>query len=217
VSTSIDPRLTFDPVAHHYFWNGRRVPSVTQVLEPLFDWSSVPHAVLERKRQIGQAVHQAIHLELTVGVDPASIDPACVPYFAAWKRFCSECKFEPLLVEQRVYCNLGQLLGKKRHLEYAGTPDEWGLFQGEPALIDWKCSMFLNYEAVGSQTAAYLFALVHGHKIGSMADKRFAVKLMGDGRYKVERYRALDEDLQRFIFYLEQRRTAEEAWQQKHS
>lgn len=189
-------QLTFDPEAHRYWIDGRPVPSVTAVLEPLFDWNAVPFKVLERKRQIGQAVHQAIHLELTVGVDAASIDPQCAPYFEAWKRFREECEFEPVLVEHRVAFSLGGL-------EYAGTLDEWGKLQGQPALIDWKCSMHLNYHATGAQTAAYLYALCAGTSgYGSLSDKRFAVKLGGDGRYKLERYRALDEDLQRFMHYL---------------
>jgi hypothetical protein len=88
-------------------------------------------------------------------------------------------------------------------LIYAGTLDEWGLLQGAPALIDWKCTFMLHREAVGSQTAAYLKALVRAG-IGSLSDKRFALKLNSDGRYKLERYRDLDDDWQRFVRLLKE-------------
>lgn len=185
--------LTFDPEPHIYRWNGRRIPSVTQVLEPLFDWSSVPAKVLERKRQIGVAVHSAIHMELTGGVDMASIDPSCVPYFDAWRRFRDDCHFEPVLIEFRV---VSAELGER--YRFAGTLDEWGPLQGDPALIDWKTCMQLHTDAVGAQTAAYLKSLVR-MGFGSLQDRRFALKLGADGRYKLEPYIRIDHDWQRFL------------------
>ena len=184
--------LAFDPTAHRYTWNGARIPSVTQVLGPLFDWTKVPPALLEHKRQIGTVVHTAIHMELTGGVDLSSIHPQALPYFDAWRRFRDECSFEPVLVEYRV-CS--DELGEDHR--YAGTLDEWGYLQGCQALIDWKTSMLLNYDAVGAQTAAYLKALVRSG-IGALSDKRFALKLGADGRYELERFRKLDDDWQRF-------------------
>jgi hypothetical protein len=193
--------LNFDQTAHRYTWHGKRVPSVTQCLEPLFDFSQVPAGVLERKRQIGRAVHEAIQIELTEGVDPDSIVPACRGYFDAWCRFRDECEFEPVLVEYLVH---NDELGEG--LRYAGTLDEWGLLQGYPALIDWKTTMLLNADAVGAQTAAYLKALVR-MGTGSLSDRRYALKLSADGRYKLEPYRRLDDDWQRFVRQLK-------AWKQ---
>jgi len=57
---SID--FTFDGDHHLYLVQGRPVPSVTQVLQATglgADYSMVPPQVLERKRTIGQFVHQA--------------------------------------------------------------------------------------------------------------------------------------------------------------
>jgi hypothetical protein len=195
--------LSFDPIEHRYTWNGRRVPSVTQCLEPLFDFSAVPPAVLKRKQQIGTAVHAAIHLELSGGVDHTSIDPACRPYFDAWLRFREECVFEPVLVEYRV---TNDELGEA--LRYAGTLDEWGYLGGYPGLIDWKTTMVLNVPAVGAQTAAYLKALARSG-IGALSDRRFALKLGSDGRYKLERFRSIDNDWRTFVGYLRAAREAD--------
>lgn len=188
--------LDFDPIPHHYTWNGKRVPSVTQCLETLFDWSSVPPALLEHKRVIGLEVHRAIENEL-LGA-PNGIHPSALPYFDAWRRFRDECRFDPILTEYRV-CS-GEL---GEQLRYAGTLDGWGLLQESPALIDWKTTFMLNVPAVGAQTAAYLKALVRMRVVGAaLSDRRFALKLGKDGRYKLERFRALDDDWQRFVLQL---------------
>lgn len=195
--------LSFDPVQHHYHWKGRRVPSVTQCLEPLFDFSMVPRAVLARKQQIGVAVHKAIELELAGRLDRNSIDPECRPYFEAWLRFRDECLFEPILVEHRITSD-----EEGERFRYAGTLDEWGYLQRHPGLVDWKTTMLLNVQGVGSQTAAYLRALVR-EGIASYSDRRFALKLGKDGRYKLERFRSLEDDWLRFVRLLK-------AWEPAH-
>lgn len=188
--------LSFDPGPHRYTWNNRPIPSVTQCLAPLFDWSQVPPAVLERKRQIGVHIHHAIQLDMQCMLDEKSLDPACVPYFNAWRRFRDDCHFEPVLIEYQVTnAELGE------DLRYAGTLDEWGQLNGYPALIDWKTSMLVNAPAVGSQLAGYLRALVT-MGLGALSDRRFALKLGGDGRYRLQRFRALDDDWQRFVLQL---------------
>lgn len=188
--------LTFDPTPHRYAWDGKPVPSVTQILAPLNDWSAVPPSILERKRQIGTACHRAIELDLAGKLDEQSIDPAVLPYFHAFQRFRDECRFEPIFTELRVTNNeLGE------PLRYAGTTDIYGNLNGVPVLIDWKTSLLTNAPAVGSQLAAYLRAL-YRMGIASLSDRRIAVKLGADGRYKLERFRALDTDWQRFVLQL---------------
>lgn len=186
--------LSFDPRSHVYRWNNRRIPSVTQCLEPLFDWASIPAAVLMHKRLVGIAVHKAIHLDLSGGVDPDTIHPDCRGYFEAWRAFRNECQFEPILTEFQVTSDeLGE------YYRYAGTLDEYGLLQGKPALIDWKTSMLLNVEAVGAQTAAYLKALTR-MGLASLSDRRYALKLSKAGLYRLDAYRRLDDDWQRFVY-----------------
>ena len=52
-------RFTFDPIEHIYRFDGQRVPSVTQILEPLIDYSGVPNGVLQYAADRGTAVHLA--------------------------------------------------------------------------------------------------------------------------------------------------------------
>jgi hypothetical protein len=192
--------LTFDEHTHTYRYSGVKVPSVTQVLEPLFDWSAVPVHILDRKKAIGRAVHAAIHYELSGGVDENTIDPACRPYWEAWKRFRDETKFEPWLVEYRVHSDEIVDASTGEVLCYAGTLDEYGTLNLGEALIDWKCSLFLNHEAVGSQTAAYLKAL-HRDGIASRRARRYALQLSSEGGYKLKEFTDLHDDWQRFVSY----------------
>lgn len=190
--------LTFDESRHEYRWHNRIVPSVTQTLAALNNFDDVPPAILERKRQIGTAVHAAIHLEMLGHLDHDSVDPQAQGYFDAWRRFRDENRFEPVLIEHRV---TSDELGER--YRYAGTLDEWGLLGAYPALIDWKTSLQVNTHAVGSQLAGYLKALVRMNSVGAaLSDRRFALKLSSDGKYKLVRFSALDDDWQRFVLQL---------------
>lgn len=90
--------LTFDPVAHAYFLDGERVPSVTQILQRagLIDFSKIPAAILNAARDRGAAVHAAVHFYNEGDLDAAFADefPAYAPYVEAWVRFLDESGFE---------------------------------------------------------------------------------------------------------------------------
>ena len=66
--------LEFDKATHHYTLDGRTVPHVTGALRVLQDYAGVPRDVLERKAEIGDAVHYATEL-----VDADDLDDATLP------------------------------------------------------------------------------------------------------------------------------------------
>lgn len=182
--------LTFEEETHTYRVDGRRVPSVTQVLAPLFRWDLVPPETLERKRQIGNALHRAIHLELSgFTIDASTIDQSVMPFYNGWRAFRIECDYVPVLSEFRIH---------SLRSNYCGTLDSWGQLQGRPALIDWKTAATIDHAAVGAQTAGYLMALAE-QGIGSLADGRFALQLLPNGRYKLHRYVSVFDDGARFL------------------
>ena len=82
--------LQFDAAAHQYTLNGRRIPSVTQILGQVVDFSMVPPDILERKCAIGQALHNAIALEIENDLDHDSIDAAVLGYFIGWRKFVAD-------------------------------------------------------------------------------------------------------------------------------
>lgn len=161
--------LTFDHDKHEYRWNGKRIPSVTQILDPFVDLSRIPADVLERKRLIGTAVHAAIELDCAGDLDDDSIAPAWSGYFAGWRKFRAESGFTIEHSERQEYSPLG----------YAGTLDLMGELPKHRALIDAKCTTSL-YPTVGPQTAAYA-QMVKEPRI-----KRYALLLTPDGRYNLE-------------------------------
>lgn len=162
--------LTFDAPTHTYRYNGALVPSVTQILAPLTDLSMIPPAVLERKRNIGTWVHEAIELDLADNLDEDSIEDDWRGYFNGWRKFQAESGFVMLDNEAKVY---------SKKYGFAGTLDLYGsLPLADRALIDTKCVATL-YPSVGPQTAAY--AEAHGVPKA----KRFALQLKPDGKYEL--------------------------------
>ena len=173
--------LHFDPVAHRYTFNGEVVPSVTQILQPLMDFSMVPADVLKAKQELGTAAHLACELYDLDDLLEDSLDPAIVPYLEGWKKFRLETGFVPSMTEQRVY---------HPKLGYAGTFDSYGILNGKTVLLDRKTSSFVSEAVAGPQTAAYEQALLESPDYtGPKKMQRGAVQLKPDGTYKYHPYK----------------------------
>jgi hypothetical protein len=160
------PGLTFDPEAHVYRMNGKRVPNVTTILSDLHlvDHSHVPESARER----GTAVHAAIHYWLEGDLDESSLTDEIAPYFRAAIAFLEDSKAKIGGSEIRVY---------HPEARYAGTLDALGEFFGDPGIADWKSGAL--GETIGLQTAAYDLAL------GGPPRRRFGVQLRDDGTYRL--------------------------------
>ena len=137
--------LRFDPVGHVYTVGSQRVPSVTQILAPLVDYSQVPRAVLERAQKLGQAVHRMTELYDLDDLDMDDLADELRPYLTAWIKFRAETGFVPETIEKRLY---------HPGLRYAGTPDRSGLISRRRAVIDLKKMLTLG-PVIGLQLAAY--------------------------------------------------------------
>lgn len=167
--------LRFDPVGHVYTVGAQRVPSVTQILAPLVDYSQVPRAVLERARQLGQAVHRMTELYDLDDLDMDDLADELRPYLTAWIKFRAETGFVPETIEKRLY---------HPALRFAGTPDRSGLINRRRAVIDIKKMLYLG-PVIGLQLAAYeeLF-----EKNGTHVEDRYALGLRADGTYRLQPY-----------------------------
>jgi hypothetical protein len=158
--------------AHVYRYDGRIVPSVTQVLRDagLIDFSGVPADVLEAARWRGTLVHKATEFYDRGVLDEADLDERLVGYVQAWKRFRSDTGFVPATIEQFVY---------HPAYGYAGQLDRDGFMKGKAILLDVKTG--IAHPAAGPQTAAYKEA-----HCGASPRERFSVHLHGDGKYHLE-------------------------------
>jgi len=184
--------LTFDPVQHHYFWKGVRVPNVTSIIKPLTDYSMVPEATLELARQKGVAVHSMVELwaanELDYGVMPEWM----FPVLDHWLQFVHDTGFQLLSSERRVY---------HAGFDYAGTLDLRCLLPKTalkgPGILDLKRS-FMAGAAIGLQLAAYAAADNLDRAKADKAQWRAALRLREDSPPRLQIY----EDKNDFVVFL---------------
>lgn len=167
--------IAFDPDRHAYTVDGRPVPSVTQCLDWLVDWSAVSPELLAYKSALGTAVHEMVHLACRDELDEGDLDPVLRPYLDQWRRFVEESGYTILQSELRVYHPSG----------YAGTLD---LVLGRVArtrlkryVCDVKTAKAIP-ATVGPQTAAYGEAYKAG---GGSYDGRKVLRLWPDD-YKLD-------------------------------
>lgn len=172
--------LDFDPIAHEYTAHGRRVPSVTQVMDgTVTSFAGIPPAVLEYKSALGQAVHRACDLDDRKDLDELSIDQVIVPYLSAWRKFIAETGFVYYYSEQAVH---------SIKYGYAGTLDRFGEIKSVATLIDLKTVTVLS-PATGIQLAGYEQAARETFDHKSKKINRYAVQLKPDGTYRMEQYK----------------------------
>lgn len=170
--------VTFNAERHEYTVDGRRVPSVTQVLRACYDFSRVPPEVLAAKGELGTAVHLACELDDADDLDEASVGEAVRPYLDAYRLFKTHKLTHVIATEQIVSHRLG----------YAGKFDLLTEFDDARWLIDWKTPLLIN-PAVALQTAAYVGAMSPdlapppGVKL-----KRAALQLKNDGTYRLHEF-----------------------------
>lgn len=174
--------FTFDDETHTYRLGSRILPGVTDVLGDLIDYSHIGRYILERKRQIGQALHRAI--ELGGELDPGSLDPAVEPYYRAWEKFQRDTEFHIVEQEQRGYHKL---------YRYAGTWDLVGEFarpRSPLVLVDVKTLYELS-PVSGLQTAAY--AAIRDQHQRRKIQQRYTLQLKNDGTYRLEGHDQRDD------------------------
>ncbi len=149
--------FTFNKKDHTYFLNEKRLPSVTQIISDLNDFSGIPANVLELKSQLGTEFHRIIKLHFLDNLVYDSIDQRLVKSFDSFLTWSS-----PRLEEFRKGLSEHRMFNEK--MWFAGTCDL--ALPGE--LYDWKLR---NYNPVIDilQLAAYDFLLGGGKR------KRFAV------------------------------------------
>lgn len=163
--------LVFDATAHEYRIGSRVLPSVTQILGLLQDFSGVPSDVLERAREFGSHVHAAVDLDNRGELDEDSLDPALRPYLEAWRKFLADTGAVVAASELRL---ADPVLG------YAGTLDTLLVIRSRHVLVDVKTGVVPRI--VGPQLAAYDHLLrANGRPLPT---RRLCVQLCADG-YRV--------------------------------
>ena len=171
--------LTFNDERHEYRLEGVRLPSVTQIMKPLMDFSGIPPNVLERKRQIGTAFHKAVELHLNDDLVLESLAVSVVPYFEGFIRFMNDTGFQPRKWEYRVASSI---------YGYAGQLDIDGYLRKRLAVIDFKTTHEIS-PSVAIQTAAYRQAANETNASEETIVDRYALQLRPDGTYRLEQHK----------------------------
>lgn len=136
--------VMFNAEDHAYWIDEQPVPSVTQVLSILNDWSGVPPATLEAAADFGRNAHEACHLDNLGLLDEAALDPALTPYLAGWRKF---------LADSGAVVIDSELIVASTVFRYAGKLDTVVEWRDARCLIDVKTGAVPR--TVGPQTAAY--------------------------------------------------------------
>jgi len=173
-------QVRFIAEGHEYWLGDRRLPSVSEIIAPLVDYSMVPEDRLAFARDRGTAVHRATELWDRGTLDEDSIDAEHVlPYLNAWKAF---------LREQAVAIERSEEPLASPLLSYAGTPDRVVKMthKGRRAsvLLDIKTVAEIK-PVVGVQLGGYEL-LLRENKIEVSA--RVAVQLRRDGSYRLHTF-----------------------------
>lgn len=169
-------KLTFEPKKHVYHYDGFRVPSVTQILDPMLPYAGLPRDIKEIALRRGDLVHQ-----LTQRVDQGKSweqeakDTGLSGYIEAWEAFKQFTEFKVEDIELRLY---------HEKYRYAGTLDRTGRLYGQEhlSIIEIKTGSLVPEYAL--QTAAYLEAFNQGRTENKARD-RYVIQLEADGIYKV--------------------------------
>jgi len=173
----------FDAASHTYTLGEEVLPSVTTVLRQFYDFSMVAPDVLERKRQIGVAVHKAIELDLAGDLDDASLAPDWAGYFGAWRKFMRETGLTD--------ADFGAIERPLHHPTYkfAGTPDLTLCLDRAWGVLDMKTTYDLH-PAVALQTAAYRELENANVKNGEhKIERRYALRLRENGTYRLDEFK----------------------------
>ena len=169
-------KLQFDEANHRYTYEGRIIPSVTQIISAvgLYEFDFVSKQTLAIAAERGRYVHEMIEWYEQDMLDETSIDPDLLGYFEAYlaAKAAGEIPAKPTAIEQRVYTEKYQ---------YAGTLD---LMFGEDWIHDHKTG--LETPVTGLQLSAYWLAKHEDYRV---KPKRLtAGYYRPDGTYKIVDY-----------------------------
>lgn len=170
--------LTFDEPSHTYRFDGRVVPSVTQLLDKLHDFSGVPLEILEAAKSRGTYVHQMCEMFDRDELDIPRVPEQYLGYLNAWESFTVEYGPRWDGIEERGY---------SRAFGFAGTMDRHGALPLKfSPLVRWIVDIKTSaddHPVWGMQTAAYRQIKAEQDLQYALA-RRATVQLRADGRFK---------------------------------
>jgi hypothetical protein len=161
--------ITFDEAKHEYRCMGKRVESVTQILDGVFGKKCLLNAT-EWHLQRGQAAHKCYELLANgINLEDYDVDPELTGYIIGWQDWVNTCKPEFLQTETIVFSPTNW---------YCGKIDTVVLLSGKRTLIDYKASASPRDVL---QLAGYVTALEE------KVDQACTIEIDGSGKWKMSK------------------------------
>ena len=172
-------KIDFDEEKHEYTVDGKRVPSVSEILAPLSDrYDGLNPSVLQMAAARGTAVHEATEI-IDYGGEPEMM-PETFGYINAYIEFLRTYFPRWEMIERPVaYYRWAE----EAVPFYAGTIDRYGVIDGHTAVVDIKTYASLTTDgliAASCQTQLYKDAISEYLPI-----KRYVLHLKKDGGYRL--------------------------------
>lgn len=158
----IDDKLVFVEETHEYFYDGVKVPSVTEIAKPIsFErLNDLPKWVVEQARQRGTEVHSYAEEYLLCGeLDWDKIEPQHLPYIENFVNWARTYKPKVLYTEYRMGCE-----------DFAGTADLICEIDDKVILVDYKTTSNIDKKSLSVQLEGYFrLANINGIHIDNVA------------------------------------------------
>ena len=170
--------LVFEEETHRYFLDGKEVPSVSALLEPLNKsvYSDIPSDILQAAAERGTAVHRA-----TEDIDAGISFDFCEEWFGyieAYMDFKKEHEVKWFATEQ--------MYASKKH-KFAGTVDRVGMIDDNFSILDIKTTSTIHKTLVIPQLT--LYEMLYDEEVGvDKVEKRYILQLQKKGKYKLQEF-----------------------------
>lgn len=166
----------FDEEKHQFIVNGDQVwPSVTQTL---VDGGFIDRTwFTEYACNRGTLIHRIIQWHLEGCLDIDTIDPALLPYYAAWLKFEQDTGYQAIEIEKPRINEIWK---------FGGIPDNIGVLNGHSIILDIKSGALMP--ATQLQLAGYR-SLIGNPTVS----KRFALQLTNAGKFKLTEFKDRDD------------------------
>jgi hypothetical protein len=182
--------LEFDPEKHEYRHRGKFIPSVTQIIKPLYNYGKVNQEVMAVAADRGKRAH-AMTEKIDAG-ESEQPDFDIIGHIESYQAWLGKYKPEIIKSEERMM---------HAGYDYAGTPDRIVRIKGKVYAVDLKTTAYIMPQH-GVQVAAYCMLADVNISEHSNAIKPIGmtVRLTDEGLPEVKIYSALEDRMNRNIF-----------------
>jgi hypothetical protein len=142
--------VQFDEASHIYTLNGKRLPSVTQVLSIVENWDGIPPRALEKAKVRGNFIHKAVSLLLEENLDLSSVPAEYAGAIDGMSNFLKLGEISPASYDCIVH---------HAELGFAGSYDMLAYYENSLDLFEFKASDQVPKTA-GPQAEAYKRCIV---------------------------------------------------------